>query len=40
LTELVDEAIGSYAVEKGAVDFFVKGQTEGRLLESIIQCSV
>jgi CheY-like chemotaxis protein len=40
LTELVDEAIGSYAVENGAVDFFVKGQTEDRLLESIIQCSV
>ena len=40
LTELVDEAIGSYSVEKGANDFFVKGQTEGRLLECIIQCSI
>ena len=35
LTELEDEAIGSYAVEKGAKDFLVKGQTEGRLLECI-----
>jgi CheY-like chemotaxis protein len=34
-----DETIGSYAVEKGAHDFFVKGQTEGRLLECIIKCS-
>ena len=40
LTELVDEAIGSYSVEKGAKDFLVKGQTEGRLLECIIQCSI
>ena len=39
LTELDDEAIGSYAVEKGARDFFVKGQTDGRLLECIIECS-
>ena len=38
LTELDDEAIGSYAVEKGAKDFLVKGQTEGRLLECIMQC--
>ena len=35
LTELDDEAIGAYAVEKGAHDFLVKGQTEGRLLECI-----
>jgi CheY-like chemotaxis protein len=35
LTELDDEAIGSYAVEKGAHDFLVKGQIEGRLLQSI-----
>ena len=35
LNELDDNAIGSYAVEKGAHDFFVKGQTEGRLLECI-----
>jgi CheY-like chemotaxis protein len=34
-----DEATGSYAVENGAHDFFVKGQTEGRLLECILQCS-
>ena len=40
LTELDDEAIGSYAVEKGAKDFLVKGQTEGRLLECIMQCSI
>jgi CheY-like chemotaxis protein len=40
LTELDDEAIGSYAVEKGAHDFLVKGQTEGRLLECIMRCSI
>jgi CheY-like chemotaxis protein len=40
LTEIDDKAIGSYAVEKGAHDFFVKGQTDGRLLECIIQCSI
>jgi len=40
LTELDDEAIGSYAVEKGAKDFVVKGQTEGRLLECIMQCYI
>jgi CheY-like chemotaxis protein len=40
LIELDDETIGSYAVEKGAHDFFVKGQTEDRLLECIIQCSI
>jgi CheY-like chemotaxis protein len=40
LIELDDEAIGSYAVEKGAHDFFVKGQTESKLLQSIIQCSI
>jgi two-component system, cell cycle sensor histidine kinase and response regulator CckA len=40
LTELVDEPIGSYSVEKGAKDFFVKGQTEGRLLECINTCSI
>ena len=40
LTELDDKAIGSYAVEKGAKDFFVKGQADGRLLECIIQCSI
>ena len=40
LTEFVDEAIGAYSVKKGAHDFFVKGQTEGRLLECIMQCSI
>ena len=35
-----DETIASYAVEKGAHDFFVKGQTDCRLLECIIQCSI
>ena len=40
LTELDDKAIGSYAVEKGAHDFLVKGQTEGRLLQSISACSI
>jgi two-component system, cell cycle sensor histidine kinase and response regulator CckA len=39
LTELVDEAIGSYSVEKGAKDFLVKGQTEVRLLQSIDTCT-
>ena len=34
-----DETVGSYAVENGAHDYFVKGQTEGRLLECIKQCS-
>jgi DNA-binding NtrC family response regulator len=36
LIGLHDETIGSYAVKKGAYDFLVKGQTEGRLLECII----
>ena len=40
LTGLNDETIGSCAVEKGAHDFFVKGQIESRLLECIIQCSM
>ena len=40
LTELDDEAIGSYAVKKSARDFFVKGQTEDRLLECINHASV
>jgi CheY-like chemotaxis protein len=39
LTGLNDEKIESYAVKKGAYDFLVKGQTEGRLLECIKQCS-
>jgi DNA-binding response OmpR family regulator len=40
LIELDDETIGSYAVEKGAKDFLVKGQTDGRLLHCINACSV
>ena len=40
LTGLNDGTIGTYAVEKGAHDFLVKGQAEGRLLECIIQCSI
>ena len=40
LTELEDEAIGSYSVEKGAKDFLIKGQTYGRLLECIMQCTI
>jgi CheY-like chemotaxis protein len=35
-----DEEIGAYAVENGARDFFVKGQTDGRLLHCINACSV
>jgi CheY-like chemotaxis protein len=40
LTGLNDEKIRSYALKKGAQDFLVKGKTEGRLLQSIIQCSI
>jgi DNA-binding NtrC family response regulator len=40
LTGLSDRAIESYAIKKGAYDFLVKGQTEGRLLECIMQCSI
>ena len=40
LTGLNDETIGSYAIKEGAHDFLVKGQTEGRLLECIMQCSI
>ena len=39
LSGLNDEAIRSYAVKNGAYAFLLKGQTEGRLLECIIQCS-
>jgi CheY-like chemotaxis protein len=39
LTGSNDEEIGAYAVENGAHDFFVKGRTDGRLLECIIRCS-
>jgi two-component system, cell cycle sensor histidine kinase and response regulator CckA len=37
LTGLNDKTIGSYSVKKGAHDFLVKGQTEGRLLECIMR---
>jgi len=40
LTGLNDETIGSYAVKKGAQDFLVKGQIEGKLLQSTIQYSI
>ena len=40
LTGLNDETIGIYAIKEGAHDFLVKRQTEGRLLECIIQCSI
>ena len=40
LSGLNDETIRSYAIRKGAQDFLVKGQTESRLLECIIQCSL
>jgi CheY-like chemotaxis protein len=40
LTGLNNKTIESYAVKEGAYDFLVKGKTEGRLLESIIQCSI
>jgi CheY-like chemotaxis protein len=40
LTGLHDEKIRSHAFKKGAYDFLVKGQTEGRLLEDIRQCSI
>ena len=40
LTGLSDRTIESYARKKGAYDFLVKGQTEGRLLECIMQCSI
>jgi CheY-like chemotaxis protein len=33
-----DEEIGAYAVKNGAHDYFVKGQTDGRLLECINIC--
>jgi CheY-like chemotaxis protein len=40
LTGLNDKKVGNYAIKKGAHDFLVKGQTEGRLLECIMQCSI
>ncbi len=40
LTGLNDGKIESHALKEGAQDFLVKGKTEGRLLQSIIQCSI
>jgi len=40
LTGLNDGKVGSYALKAGAHDFLVKGKTEGRLLQIIIQCSI
>ncbi len=40
LTGLNNKTIESYALKKGAYDFLVKGQIEGRLLECIRQCSI
>jgi len=40
LTGLNDETIGNYAIKEGAHDFLIKGQTEGRLLECIVHCSI
>jgi CheY-like chemotaxis protein len=40
LTGLNDKTIESHATKKGAHDFIVKGKTEGRLLECIMQCSI
>ncbi len=40
LTGLSDRTFESYARKKGAYDFLVKGQTEGRLLECIMKCYV
>jgi DNA-binding response OmpR family regulator len=40
LTELHDETIRSHALKQGAHNFLIKGQTEGRLLKCIIQCSI
>ena len=40
LTGLNDGKIESYALKAGAHYFLVKGKTEGRLLQSIIQCSI
>jgi CheY-like chemotaxis protein len=40
LTGTNDETIRPYVIKEGAYDFLVKGQTECRLLECIIQCSI
>jgi len=40
LTGLKDKKIEANALKKGAQDFLVKGQTEGRLIECIIQCAI
>jgi CheY-like chemotaxis protein len=34
-----EEIFGSYVKKEGAYDFFIKGQTEDRLLGSIVECS-
>lgn len=33
-----EEIFESYVIKEGAHDFFIKGQTEDRLLESILEC--
>ena len=35
-----EEIFGSYVKKEGAYDFFIKGQTEDRLLNSIMECSL
>ena len=40
LTEISDEKIGIDAVKKGAQDYLVKGQVDGRLLKRSIQYSI
>jgi two-component system, cell cycle sensor histidine kinase and response regulator CckA len=40
LTGVSDKTIESYAIKEGAHDFLVKGQTEGRLMECIMQCLI
>jgi two-component system cell cycle sensor histidine kinase/response regulator CckA len=40
LTGVSDKTIESYALKEGAHDFLVKGQTEGRLMECIMQCLI
>jgi CheY-like chemotaxis protein len=40
LTGTNDETIRTCAIKESAHDFIIKGQTEGRLLECILQCSI
>ena len=40
LTGVSDKTIESYAIKEGAHDFLIKGQTEGRLMECIMQCLI